>query len=132
MEPKKLNAAKWCVPPHPVCYQPPCPHVSLMHLCKSPCHGFHVFHGPLEGNIFGSQELELSMDNQCGFPGVWKEQEAANTCGLRSAGGHPGQSYIYIYIYCRYTRNAWGLPRGNINYQGINYHQLSWYQLSSF
>ena len=29
---------------------------------------------------------------------------------------------IWVYIY---TRNAWGLPRGSINYQGINYHQLS-------
>ena len=38
---------------------------------------------------------------------------------------------------CIYTRNAWGLPRGQtpgvstIINQGINYHQLSGYQLSS-
>ena len=46
--------------------------------------------------------------------------------------------YIFIHIYI-YTRNAWGLPRGNINYQrfgiinyqGVNYHQLSGCQLSS-
>ena len=35
---------------------------------------------------------------------------------------------MHIYIF---ARDAWGLKRGNINYQGfgiINYHQLSGYQ----